>query len=82
MLAVTITGTYGMDDILAGQMIAFCDFGRASFTTAKRLTFSQQLRSCCAMNAAVHATITEKGCVGSIDDCIYLHLRNVVSDNL
>ena len=28
VLAVTITGTYGMDDILAGQMIAFCDFGR------------------------------------------------------
>ena len=45
-----------------------------------RRTFRQQLRSCSAMNAAVHTAATQQRLVGSVDDGVHLHFRDVISD--
>ena len=60
MLTVPPSGTYGMDHILAGQLVALCNFGAAGFAAAQRLAFVEQFRSCSAMNAAVNTPATEK----------------------
>ena len=60
MLAVPPAGAYGMDHILAGQLIALRNLGTASFAAAQRFTFSQQFRSCSTMDAAVNATTAQK----------------------
>ena len=60
MLAIPPAGTYSMDHILAGQLVALRNLGAAGFTSAQRFTFSQQLRPCRTMDAAVNTTAAEK----------------------
>ena len=71
-----------MNDIFAGQLVALRDFCAPGFAAVERFTFRQQLRSCSTMNAAVHTAATQQRLVGSVDDGVNLHFRNVVSHNL
>ena len=53
-----------VNDIFAGQAIALRDFCAPGFAAVERFTFRQQLRSCSAMNAAVHTAATQQRLVG------------------
>ena len=71
-----------MNDIFAGQLVALRDFCAPGFAAVERFTFRQQLRSCSTMNAAVHTAATQQLLVGSVDDGVHLHFRDVISDDL
>ena len=46
---------------------------RNRFAAVERLTLRQQLRSCSAMNTAVHTAATQQRLVGSVEDSIHPH---------
>jgi len=82
MLSIVPARTDSVDNIFAGQLVALCDFCVPGFAAVERFTCCQQLRSCSTMNTAVHTAATQQRLVGSVDDGINLHFRNVVSHNL
>ena len=70
-----------VNDIFAGQLVALHDFCAPAFAAVERFTFCQQLRSCSAMNAAVHTAATQQRLIGSVDDGVNLHFCDVISDD-
>ena len=55
-----------MNDILAGQLITLRDFCTPGFTAVEHFAFCQQLRPCCAMNAAVYTTATSSDSLAAL----------------
>ena len=75
-------GSHCMYDVFAGQPISFCDFRITGFASVQRPAFSQKLRTCSAMDAAIDSPTTKQRTIGSIYDGVDGHLRYIISDNL
>ena len=60
-----------MNDMLGFQAAAFGDFSLTGFATAQCAALFQQLRSCRAVNRAVHAAASQKRVVRGVDNRIH-----------
>ena len=80
-ISIIFLGATG-NDLFAGQLVALCGFCAPGFAAVERFTFRRQLRSCSAMNAAIHAAAARQRLAGSVDDGIHLHFCGVISADL
>jgi len=63
------------------QAMAFCELGLAGLATSEKAALGQKVGSGGAMDCAVHASSTEQGTVGRVDDRIHSQRGDVGLEN-
>src|SRR5438876_9606468 len=71
-----------MDHMPGGQLVAPGDLRFSRFTAVELAALGQQLRPCCTMDGAVHATAAQQRVVGGVNDGIHHLLGDVALDDV
>ena len=71
----------GVDNVAARQAVSTGDLGLAGSAAAQRPALLEQLRPRRTVDAAIHAASTQQGFLRRVDDGVYAHFCNVVSND-
>ena len=74
-------GAHGVDHIFARQAVRAGNLGLASPAAAQRPALLEQLRPRRTVDAAIHAASAQQRFLRRVDDGIYAHFRNIVSND-
>ena len=81
MSAVDPAGAHRVNHISAGQPVRSGDLGAACLAASQLPALLQKHRPRGPVNTAVHTSAARQPAVRRVDNRVYLHFRNIVSDN-